>query len=34
MLEDKIAEGILDGVIKANEIAKIDVDEEGNIVIK
>lgn len=34
MLEDKIAEGILDGVIKANEISKIDVDKEGNIVIK
>lgn len=34
MLEDKIAEGILDGVIKANELAKIDVDEEGNIIIK
>ncbi len=34
MLEDKIAEGILDGVINANKISKIDVDGEGNIVIK
>ncbi len=34
MLEDRIAEGILDGRIKANKTNKIEVDEEGNIVIK
>lgn len=34
MLEDRIAEGILDGSIKPNETSKIEVDEEGNIVIK
>lgn len=34
MLEDRIEEGILDGSIKANKTSKIEVDEEGNIVIK
>ncbi len=33
MLEDKIAEGILEGNIKQNKIVSIDIDEEGNIVI-
>ena len=34
MIEDKIAEAILDGKVKPNKKAKIVVDEEGNIVIK
>ena len=34
LIEDKIAEAILDGKVKANKKAKIVVDEEGNIVIK
>ena len=34
MLEDKIAEGILDGKIKKGKIAKIDLDEDNNIIIK
>jgi len=34
MIEDKIAEAILDGKIKPNKKAKIVVDEEGNILIK
>ena len=34
MIEDKIAEAILDGKVKPNKKAKIVVDEEGNIEIK
>ena len=34
MIEDKIAEAILDGKIKQNKKSKITVDEEKNIVIK
>ena len=34
LIEDKIAEAILDGKVKPNKKAKIVVDEEGNIVIK
>ena len=34
LIEDKIAEAILDGKVKQNKKAKIVVDEEGNIVIK
>ena len=34
MIEDKIAEAILDGKVKQNQKAKITIDEEGNISIK
>ena len=34
MLVVKIAEGILDGKIKKGKIAKIDLDEDNNIIIK
>ena len=34
LIEDKIAEAILDGKVKQNKKAKIVVDEEGNIAIK
>lgn len=34
LVEDKIAEGILDGTIKPNKKATIQLDEEGNIIIK
>lgn len=34
MLEDRIAEGILDGRIKPNITSKIEVHKEGDIVIK
>ena len=34
LIEDKIAEAILDGKVKPNKKAKIVVNEEGNIVIK
>ena len=34
MIEDKLAEAILDGKIKQNKKAKLVLDEEGNIIIK